>query len=426
MEQFKDSHYFHIPSQGNIYTLTEIKLANGNTIILVASLKREIYYFEYYLEASQGGIVPTTKEVSFTYIPSGAEIISLDAFNKSSVNNELVIGITIIKNSNDSNTLETFLNIYSQLEDHADFDIENIAQNCLTVELSFIPYKLMHTYLITWKDNKILSKEIVFVLSGSDNLVHIYHENTAEHVYKELDSKERFPEFSKTPSPVVWIDICHINNYTERVTAFGCECGYVKLLKVNTTSDKLVYNFSTRFGNYISNVYLYLERDSKNSEELARIIPKSILSERKETRPVLNLVVVNSILPPILFCDVLKYGLSNYVTLPRHDDTTVFTCCIVADIDFDSYKEILVGTSSEQILLYKYDKKETQWFLEELKFISGPILSMKYIDISGDGVKELVIFSMKGLHILQHDTNNIQRKLCEKIEKLTIPKITHL
>lgn len=57
----------------------------------------------------------------------------------------------------------------------------------------------------------------MFILSGSDNLVHIYQENPTEHTYKETDCKEVFPEFSKTPSPVVWIDIMYINNYREYV-----------------------------------------------------------------------------------------------------------------------------------------------------------------------------------------------------------------
>ncbi|KAG5899511.1 hypothetical protein JTB14_008200 [Gonioctena quinquepunctata] len=187
MEQFKD-------------------LVNGTTKLLVASLKREIFCFEFQ-ESSTGSLIPTTKEVSFTYIPNGAEIISIDSFNKSTTSNEFVIGITIIKNSNDSEShLETYLNIYSG-EDTEDFNIENIAQSCLNVELNFIPYMLFHTHLVTWKNGQIENKEIVFVLSGSDNQVHIFRENTTDHIYKEIDNKDHFPEFSKTPSPVTWIDI---------------------------------------------------------------------------------------------------------------------------------------------------------------------------------------------------------------------------
>ncbi|XP_066262660.1 KICSTOR complex protein kaptin-like [Euwallacea similis] len=422
MDQFKDAHYFHIPSQGNIYTLSELKLASDKMLILAASLKREIYDFEY-LEASQG-LVPTSKEISFTYIPSGAEIISMDAFNKSAITNEVVIGITIIKNSNDSDTLETFLNIYSQLEEHEDFNIENIAQNCLTVELNYIPYKLMHTEFFTWNDDKIANKEIVFILSGSDNVVHIYRENTTEHTYKEVDSREMFPEFPKTPSPIVWIDICHMNNYEERLTAFGCECGYVKLLKINTKTKKIIYNFSTRFNNYIAQVYIYLENRIQPPEKLLNKLPSSLVLDKKDARQIVNLVVVNSILPSVHFRDVLKYGLSDYITLPRYDSCTVFNSCVVADIDFDGQKEILLGTSSGEIILYKCDENDKKWYLEEIKHIVAPVLSLKYIDISGDGIKELIVSSMKGIHILQHDPVFVQKKLNDWIEAVTIPRIS--
>lgn len=110
----------------------------------------------------------------------GAEIISIDAFNKSATSNEFVIGITIIKvyihlikfwcvtlltfgasqNSSDLNTLETYLNIYSESEECKEFHIENIAQNCLNVELSFIPYHLTHTDLVIWKEDELVSKEV--------------------------------------------------------------------------------------------------------------------------------------------------------------------------------------------------------------------------------------------------------------------------
>lgn len=115
LKGLKDAHYFPLPSQGSIYTFSNIKLANNSNKLLVASLKREVYCFEYHEETS-GILVPSLKEISFTYIPSNlfnyticnlikvwvlflgaAEIISIDAFNKSETSNDFVIGITIIK-----------------------------------------------------------------------------------------------------------------------------------------------------------------------------------------------------------------------------------------------------------------------------------------------------------------------------------------
>lgn len=64
------------------------------------------------------------------------------------------------QNSNESDSLDTFLNIYSQLEELEDFNIDDIAQNCLTIELNFIPYKLMHTELVMWHGDAIINKEV--------------------------------------------------------------------------------------------------------------------------------------------------------------------------------------------------------------------------------------------------------------------------
>lgn len=69
MDKLENAHYFSLPSQGNIYTFAPLRLVNGSNKLLVAALKREVFCFEY-LENSNGVLLPTTKEVSFTYIPS--------------------------------------------------------------------------------------------------------------------------------------------------------------------------------------------------------------------------------------------------------------------------------------------------------------------------------------------------------------------
>lgn len=68
MEHLIDAHFFYTPTQANIYTITELQLANGCTKLLVATLKREIFCFEYQ-ETAAGALVPASKDVSFTYIP---------------------------------------------------------------------------------------------------------------------------------------------------------------------------------------------------------------------------------------------------------------------------------------------------------------------------------------------------------------------
>lgn len=69
MENIIDAHYFVLPSQGNVYSVTKLCVSNGANKILAASLRRKVFSFEYSGD-SDGFLKPTVKEVLFTYIPS--------------------------------------------------------------------------------------------------------------------------------------------------------------------------------------------------------------------------------------------------------------------------------------------------------------------------------------------------------------------
>lgn len=69
IENIIDAHYFLLPSQGNVYSLTKLCMSNGTNKILAASLRRKVFSFEYSGD-SDGFLKPTVKEVLFTYIPS--------------------------------------------------------------------------------------------------------------------------------------------------------------------------------------------------------------------------------------------------------------------------------------------------------------------------------------------------------------------
>lgn len=399
LEKLKYSHYFSLPTQGSIYTLANLNLPNGTSKLLVASLKREIYCLEY-LEGTDGSLIPTAREVSFTYIPTGAEIISIDAYNKSTSSNEFVVGVAIIKNSTDLEAVETYLNIYLGWESSDDFSLENIAQNCQNVELNFTPYHLIHTDLIWW-ENQVFFKEKVFLLSGSDNFIHVYKEGT-EHLFKEIETKDFFPEFKQYPSPVVWINLMYFEDDSMRLVATGCECGYLRFTKVNVKTAKVEFNFSTRLDNYISQVKLF------------------------EVNGQINLLVVNTILQPLLFQDVLTYGLANYECLPRTNSGNIFSCCEIADIDFDGSYEILIANSAMEILMYKFYENKKEWWLHEIKKLSSPIFSIKYSDLTGDGVKDLLVFSMKGLHVLQYDPCDLQHAIDKRLKSLNVQDMEYI
>jgi len=125
-DNLTDAHTFTLDWQGNIYTIATITQHMSHTTkLIVATLNRKVFCLELSMShcARPCGcvVVPQTQELQFTYIPSGAEIISIDAFNKSKVGDDFVIGVTIIKSA-ESGSPGQYLNIYSDWDSVADID----------------------------------------------------------------------------------------------------------------------------------------------------------------------------------------------------------------------------------------------------------------------------------------------------------------
>lgn len=55
--------------------------------------------------------------------------------------------------------------------------------------------------------------------------------------------------------------------------------------------------------------------------------------------------------------------------------------------------------------MYKYQEcatdKSGTWFLMSQRSFANPIHSILYLDVTGDGVKEFVILTLRGVHIMQ-------------------------
>ncbi|XP_037795477.1 KICSTOR complex protein kaptin-like isoform X2 [Penaeus monodon] len=195
---FINAHFFSLPSQGNVYTLTPLTDAKGFTKILVASLQRKVFCLEY----THGR--PCMRDVPFTYIPGGAEIVSIDAVNRSIIQEDFIIGITIIKKDDTTGQQSHFFNIYSDWDLNSDSALDVVSQNCLPLELDFVPYHLYHT--------KTLGKngwETVWLLSGSDCSIHLYQSDDESHSYQEVDGSQSFPEFKSVDGITLWMDISY-------------------------------------------------------------------------------------------------------------------------------------------------------------------------------------------------------------------------
>ena len=97
--------------------------------------------------------------------------------------------------------------------------------------------------------------------------------------------------------------------------------------------------------------------------------------------------------------NVLENQLNDAVILVGSDKHDVLTCSIVCDIHMDQKPTILLGTYGQELLAYRPENLE--WSLAWQRSFSHPILALDYCDVTGDGVRELVALTTRGVQILQ-------------------------
>ncbi|XP_019713311.1 KICSTOR complex protein kaptin [Hippocampus comes] len=411
---FAEDSFSRFPSQSNIYGLCQA----GEQELLAATLKGKVVSFTY--QELQQKIRPVAKEVQFTYIPVDAEIVSIDAFNKSSPKSGLVVGITFIKDSGDKAT--PFLNIYCDYEPGSEFNLESIAQSCLNLELQFTPFQLYHTEV----QSDDGGREIVFLLSGHDQRIHLYKENASLHQFEEQPVERLFPELQQLPSNVLWMDILCIPD-GRRLSAFGCQNGCVGLALVKQCGPEVLQSWRVQFDSPISIVLLF--------PLICQTEPDLPSGEKSFGVEGYNLLVTSTIEMAVVYRNVHEGGLSHSLCLADSDQWDAVLCALVIDLDFDGQKEVLLGTYGQELLCYKFQHgaagEEGHFELLWRRSFKSPLLSIIYLDLTGDGLRELAVLTLKGLYILQHSLTStaelVLERLARRVAALTVdtePKAT--
>uniref|UniRef100_A0A674GMX0 Kaptin, actin binding protein n=1 Tax=Taeniopygia guttata TaxID=59729 RepID=A0A674GMX0_TAEGU len=354
---------------------------SGPGALLAAALKGKVSLFRY--RQLRPRLRPMARELQFTYIPVDAEIVSIDSFPKSPPQRGLVVGITFIKDSGDKPS--PFLNIYCDYEPGCEFDLDSVAQSCVNLELRFTPFQLCHAQVRVGEH-----LETVFLLSGNDPAIHLYRENPGSHQFEEQPIQLLFPELQDVPSTVLWLDVRPLPGSGHRLSALGCHSGFVRAARVHEGSGAVLQSWSVQQDGPISAVLLFP-------------LPSDGDGERKTGR-------------------LLCRGLAAPLELPGSRGSDAVVCAKVADVDFDGAAEILLGTYGQELLCYKYFGANSGDFGQFLPLwarrFPSPLLALEPLDLTGDGLQELAVVCLGGLHVLQ------VRKT-PKIPKIP-PKKSHL
>ncbi|XP_001624376.2 KICSTOR complex protein kaptin isoform X2 [Nematostella vectensis] len=411
----EEAHFSFLPSQPNIYSMAKIDPLPEESKVLVASLNGRVTCVEY--ENESGGLF--SREIPFTYIPAGdAEIVSIDAFVRSSsdYSQGLVIGISLILlnvQNNSGNNQKQFLNIYSSVEKDKEVCLDNIAEGCQLIELDFVPFQLCHTQI----KSKRSVRETVFLLAGSDCTVHMFMEDNTHQSFEEYQTEDIFPEFQDLQSNVIWMDIKCLP-LDQRLTAIGCQSGHVQVALVDTAEDpKILQLFHVDHDGPITAVNVFpWQHDDLNTSSPDMSVDKP--------SPEYHLLVCCATEPCVIYTNIISQGLSQIVVLPDSDKFDCVLCTCMADVDWDGNKELLLGTYGQELLVYKFGSTSTgQSTILDLKLMwrrsfSSPLYAIQYLDMTGDGLREVVVASLLGVHILQHKLDKAASLCYSKIKKL--------
>ncbi|KAM5236868.1 KICSTOR complex protein kaptin [Ctenodactylus gundi] len=383
----REDSFTRFSSQSNVYGLAGG--ADGRGELLAATLKGKVLGFRY--QDLRQKIRPVAKELQFNYIPVDAEIVSIDTFNKSPPKQGLVVGITFIKDSGDKGS--PFLNIYCDYEPGCEYNLDSIAQSCLNLELQFTPFQLCHAEVQVGDQ-----LETVFLLSGNDPAIHLYKENEGLHQFEEQPVENLFPELTNLTSSVLWLDVHNLPGTSRRLSALGCQNGYVRVAHVDQQRQEVLQTWTVLQDGPISRVIVF-SLTAPHSEE----------TKDKSRQEEYSVLVASMLEPAVVYWDLLNSGLQEQLLLPGSDQFDSVLCGLVTDVDLDGRPEVLVATYGQELLCYKYYGPEAGLPGTERGFrllwqrsFSSPLLAMAHVDLTGDGLQELAVVSLKGVHILQH------------------------
>lgn len=430
-----DLNYFPLEVENNIYGMTTLDFDDRSSKVLVATLDCRIFCINYSKYKSH------TREVEFTYIPSGAKIISIGALKRSP--NDFAIGIThsLSPNTQKSSARSSssfsgreageygrsttyYFNIYASGSASSNFDLDYVAQGCQTIRLRYVPYHLYHTELITIADLSAgtVRKKPYWLLLGGDNSVHAFCEDKPYQSFAETPIEECFPELSNIPSLALWIDVMNINSDIlefERLIALGFEDGSVRLY--HSISSKSTGKFElireSSFNDYttiIPSVRLFKVSSTISSSLRELMLSKNLLKEiNNRSINQINLLVVSSTESSIVFRDVLNEGLNKISLLPESKRLDCSVASAIDDINLDGRNELLIGTHGRELLTYQYDMRSDDYYMAQTSELNHPIFAISILDLTGDVIKDVAILLASGVLIRQADIKNVI-EICRK------------
>ena len=400
-------HIFNIRAQGNVYTLSALTEEDGSSRMSLLSACLDLPLYSFGVKSlGDGSVEPRHQELEYAEIPSGGEIMSIDAFKRNTPSeSKTLVGITFVKQVHDSDGVPMSAGQYFNI--HVEWtspkDMKSLSDDYYPITLSFVPYHLTHCDVPV--PQCLGAFETVFILTGSDNRIHVFLEISNDFV--EAVVNKVFPEFMDDfPSIPTQVEFRYVQHSNQRLTAVGCECGEIFVFLVefdnNVPSIKKTWTYS--YGDGPVNTLQFFP--ASKSPIPSFVANKDTISENVDETENIKLLAVHSFTESLVFDDVAAKGLSSFQHLEGSHLFDQPNSGTALDLDCNGNFTIVIGTFGQMVLTYKLISNE--WRLSNARPFEDPVYIVRALDLTGDGVLELAVMTSKGVHILQQDLKRVQ------------------
>ena len=105
--------------------------------------------------------------------------------------------------------------------------------------------------------------------------------------------------------------------------------------------------------------------------------------------------MVNTTSPSVVYMDVITNGFGKARVLRQSAQFDVATCGEAADVNLDGEREVAIGTAGQSLIVYKWNERADEWLLQFMRRMDDPIHAIRSVDLTGDGLQELVVQTTK-------------------------------
>eukprot|EP00002_Diphylleia_rotans_P015559 TRINITY_DN3013_c0_g1_i1.p1 TRINITY_DN3013_c0_g1~~TRINITY_DN3013_c0_g1_i1.p1 ORF type:complete len:460 (+),score=68.99 TRINITY_DN3013_c0_g1_i1:62-1441(+) len=307
----------------------------------------------------------------------------------------------------------------------------DILDDAVRIDLPFIPFKIEYFCSNTDPD----SPETALILPGADCKIHVY--SISSMGISPAENDQLLQEIGTLSSSIMSLDIKYYEG--TRITAVGCMNGFLQISFVDEKGE--IKRHSTYLDGPISGIKLFTEhQDHKlkcvdshmkrpKAPALIDIIQDYGTGNYKVPK-ILQSSCVNAVIAGAsgfasVYRDILGKGLSSVSMLPESEAYDCVTFADPIDINADGTHEIIIGTFARQLHIYK-GKEDTTG--EKIEFVLHSRIPMpdaplccQWTDVTGDGIKELVVSGIYGVSVYQTDHEAAYERLCKILKSMQTP-----